>query len=83
MERKIRQGAEALSANARLKPGIGSHWHKLYRDLYEKGSLGDFYDTCAPMAAQIDAGLANGTLALDTRIQDALHRIDPRVASPY
>lgn len=83
LERKIRQGAEALSANARIKSSTGGHWHKLYRDHYGTGTLGDFYDACAPTPAQIDAGVANGTLALDTRVRDALRRIDPRLASPY
>jgi hypothetical protein len=81
LERKIRQGVEALSANARAKPSTGGHWQKLYREHYEKGSLGDYYDACAATSEQIDAGLENGTLAVDTRVRDALRRIDLHLAS--
>jgi hypothetical protein len=83
LERKIRQGSEALSANERVKPSTGGHWQKLYRDHYGKGSLGEYYSACAPTPEQIDTGLADGTLARDTRIRDALRRIDLREASPY
>jgi hypothetical protein len=83
LERKIRQGSEALSANERIKPSTGGHWQKLYRDHHGKGSLGEYYDACAPTPEQIDAGLADGTLARETRVRDALHRIDLRAAAPY
>jgi hypothetical protein len=83
LERKIRQGSEALSANERLKPSTGGHWQKLYRDHYARGTLGDFYAACALTPEQIEAGLADGTLAVDTRVRDALRRIDLRLASPY
>jgi hypothetical protein len=82
LERKIRQGSEALSANERVGSGTGGHWQKLYRDHYEKGSLGDYYNACAPTPEQIDAGIADGTLALDTRVRDALRRLDLRLAAP-
>jgi hypothetical protein len=82
LERKVRQGAEALSANTRLKPGIGSHWHKLYRDHYQKGSLDQFYDACAPAPEQIDSGIASGALAIDTRVRDALRRIGSGTTAP-
>ena len=82
LERKIRQGSEALSANERLKPSTGGHWQKLYRDHYAHGTLGDFYAACALTAEQIEAGLADGTLAVDTRVRDALRRIDLRLAAP-
>lgn len=82
LERKVRQGAEALSANTRLNPGIGSHWQKLYRDYYQNGSLGEYYDACAPTPEQIDAGIASGSLAVDTRVRDALRRIDFGTTAP-
>jgi hypothetical protein len=81
LERKIRQGAEALSANARARSSTGGHWQKLYREHYEKGRLGDYYDACAPTPEQISAGLGNGALAVDTRVRDALRRIDRDLAS--
>jgi hypothetical protein len=83
LERKVRQGSEALSASGRTQSSTGGNWHKLYREHSGKGSLGDYYSECAPTPEQIDAGLAEGTLARDTRIRDALRRIDARLASPY
>lgn len=82
LERKVRQGSEALAANGRVS-STGGNWHKLYREHYLQGSLGDYYNSCAPTSEQIDAGLGNGTLAVDTRIRDALRRIDLHLASPY
>jgi hypothetical protein len=83
LERKIRQGSEALFANERATSSTGRHWQKLYRDHYVKGSLGNYYDTWAPTPEQIEAGLANGTMALDTRIRDALRGIDAGLAALY
>jgi len=81
-ERKIRQGAEALKANARLTESTGGHWHRLYRDYLMKGRLGEYYNDRAPSPQQIAAGLASGAFAEDTRIRDALRRIDPALADP-
>jgi hypothetical protein len=80
-ERKIRQGAEALRGNDRVGRNVGRHWKKLYRDYFVHGRLADYYQTCAPSAEQIAIGLANGRYAEDTRIRDALRRIDPRIAT--
>jgi hypothetical protein len=82
LERKIRQGAEALQANARVARGIGSHWRRIYRDYFVSGRLAEYYETCAPTAEQIAAGLPNGEFVEDTRIRDALSRIDPALAEP-
>jgi hypothetical protein len=81
-ERKIRQGAEALQANARLTESTGGHWHQLYRDYFLKGRLGDCYSDCAPTREQIAAGLASGKFIKDTRIRDALRRLDPALTEP-
>jgi len=82
LERKVRQGAEALRANTTLAPGIGLHWRRLYRDHFLQGSLGKYYNDCAPSADQIAAALASGRLVEDTRIRDALRRVDPALADP-
>jgi hypothetical protein len=82
LERKVRQGAEALQANTRLDPSIGAHWQRLYRDHLLPGRLGEYYSACAPTSEQIAAGLANGTFAEDTRIRDALRRLDPVLVDP-
>src|SRR5688572_7758399 len=81
IERKVRQGAAALEANPRLPPSTNSHWRRLHRDYFVHGRLGDYYDEHAPTAEQIAADVAAGTLAEDTRIRDALRRIDPMVAA--
>ena len=81
LERKIRQGTEALQANPRLSPGITTHWRRVYRDYFLPGKLGEYYDGLALPAERIAAGLADGTLAEDTRIRDALRRIDPALAT--
>jgi hypothetical protein len=81
IERKVRQGAEALEANPRLPPSTTSHWRRLYRDYFLHGRLGEYYDEHAPTAEQVAAGLADGKFAEDTRIRDALRRIDPALAA--
>jgi hypothetical protein len=81
IERKVRQGAEALEANPRLPPSTTSHWRRLYRDYFVHGRLGDYYDEQAPTAEQIAERVANGTLAEDTRMRDALRRVDPALAA--
>jgi Glycosyl transferase family 2 len=82
LERKIRQGAEALQANTRVGPSIGIHWQRLYRDYFLTGRLGEYYDDRAPTQAQLVAGLAGGTLIEDTRIRDALRLLDPAFTDP-
>lgn len=81
IERKVRQGVEAVEANPRLPPSAHSHWRRLYHDYFVHGRLGEYYNERAPAAEQIVAGLADGTFAEDTRIRDALRRIDPTLAA--
>ena len=81
IERKVRQGVEALQANPRLDPSTGAHWRRLHRDYLMHGRTGDYFNEHAPSAAQIGAGLAAGTLVEDTRIRDALRAIDPALAT--
>jgi hypothetical protein len=82
LERKIRQGAEALAANPRLGQGTGGHWQRVYRDYFVQGRLAEYYDERAPTSEQIAAGLASGAFAEDTRIRDALRRLDPALVDP-
>jgi hypothetical protein len=81
-ERKIRQGAEAVQANTRITAPTGAHWRRLHRDYVSKGGLGEYYSDRAPTEEQIAAGRASGTFAEDTRIRDALRRIDRVLADP-
>lgn len=80
LERKIRQGAEALRANTRVGPNTGAHWQKLYRDYFLDGRLADYYSACASTSEQIAEGLASGRFVQDIRMRDALRRLDPRLA---
>ncbi|MEZ5830514.1 MAG: glycosyltransferase family 2 protein [Dongiaceae bacterium] len=82
LERKIRQGAEALALNKRVARGIGHHWRKINRDYLAHGRQDEFYMECAPTSERIDAGLASGQLAKDTRIRDALRQLDLSLADP-
>ena len=74
LERKIRQGAEALARNTRIDPGVGDTWRRLYRDHLQTGTLPAYYDGLRPDAAGIAAGLAAGDLMDDRRLQRALKR---------
>ena len=79
LERKIRQGAEALRANTRVGPNTGGHWRKLYRDYFLQGRLADYYSARAPTSEQIAEGLADGRFVQDIRMRDALRQLDPRL----
>ncbi|MGH6892372.1 MAG: glycosyltransferase family 2 protein, partial [Dongiaceae bacterium] len=50
-DRKIRQGAEALERNARIKKVIGAHWRWLYRDYFPTGRLAEYYSARADVRA--------------------------------
>jgi hypothetical protein len=82
LERKIRQGSEALAANPRLGRGTGGHWQKVYRDYFLRGRLADYYGERAPSSEQIAAGLASGAFAEETRIRDALRQLDRALVEP-
>jgi glycosyltransferase involved in cell wall biosynthesis len=82
IERKVRQGTEALEANPRLRPSTTAHWRRLYHDYLVHGRLGEYYSECVPDAARISAGLADGSLVEDTRVRDVLRGIDPALADP-
>lgn len=80
LERKVRQGAEALQANTRVKPAVGDHWRRIYRDYLLTGRLAEYYGQRAPTPGEIEAGLASGEFVQDARIRDALRAVDPNLA---
>lgn len=82
LERKIRQGAEALSANTRVGPGAGRHWRRLYRDYLPTGGLDAYYMERAPTDEEIAAGVASGEFIRDTRVRDALRCLEPALVDP-
>ena len=85
LERKIRQGAEALERNNRVTPNIGNSWRKIYANHLRKGSLPAYYDSLRPNPTTIAAQLIRGELINDRRLQKALGNPLPRVAviTPY
>ena len=85
LERKIRQGAEALQRNKRISPGVGDSWRKIYANHLQKGTLPAYYDSLRPNPAAIAAELLRGELIDDRRLKRALSNPLPRVAviTPY
>ena len=85
LERKIRQGAEALVRNRRVGPGVGHSWRSLYSTHLKQGSLPAYYDSLRPDDASIATQLAQGDLIEDRRLQQSLGGQLPRVAviTPY
>ena len=85
LERKIRQGAEALERNQRIGPGIGDSWRKIYANHLRQGTLPAYYDSLRPNPASIAAQIMRGELIDDRRLQKALGQPLPRVAviTPY
>ncbi len=85
LERKIRQGAEALQRNQRVDPRTGDSWRKIYGKHLRRGTLPAYYDSLRPNPAAIAAQLIRGELVDDRRLQKALGNPLPRVAviTPY
>ena len=85
LERKIRQGAEALERNRRVDPGVGHSWRSLYSNQLKQGTLPAYYDSLRPDDAGIATQLATGELIEDRRLQQSLGGQLPRVAviTPY
>ena len=85
LERKIRQGTEALERNSRIDPGVGHSWRSLYRNHLQQGTLPAYYDDLRPNDAAITAQLSTGELLEDRRLQKSLGGQIPRVAviTPY
>lgn len=84
LERKIRQGTQALERNTRLGPEVGNTWRKLYREQLQTGQLPQYYDSLRPSAAEIRNQLSTGRLLREERLAKALE-VTPRVAviTPY
>ena len=85
LERKIRQGAEALQRNKRVSPGVGDSWRKIYANHLQQSTLPAYYDSLRPNPAAIVPQLVRGELIDDRRLQQALANPLPRVAviTPY
>lgn len=74
LERKIRDGAQALMRNTRIAKETGDSWRKLYQKYGEEGTLEMYYKSLILDPYQIAARLAGGSLIHDRRLLDALLR---------
>lgn len=75
LERKIREGAEALERNRRIAPEVGNTWRSLYHNEFLKGRLPQYYAGLRPDPEAIERGLRQGSLIRDERLRQALaHR---------
>lgn len=74
LERKIREGAEALARNTRVPPAVGCTWRHLYEQHLLPGTLPAYYAGLRPDPAALAAALERGDLVEDRRLQQALGR---------
>ena len=75
LERKIREGAQALARNTRVAPEVGLTWRRLYSDYLLKGTLPDYYASLRPDADTLANALASGQLLEDRRLQQEFARL--------
>ena len=74
-ERKYVSAFEAWSRNRRGATGANAAYHAKAYEAYRDGRMADFYAALSVDDAQLERGLADGTLALDTRLRDALRQL--------
>lgn len=72
LERKIREGAEALARNTRVPAAVGSTWRHLYNHHLVRGTLPAYYAGLRPDPAALATALEKGDLVEDRRLQQAL-----------
>jgi hypothetical protein len=75
LERKIRDGAEALARNPRAPAGVGGSWKFLYQMALQEGGLSAYYAGLRPGPEQLQQGLIDGTLIEDHRLESALQAL--------
>jgi len=79
VERKARVGYEGWSRNPEHEPTLH---HLLAYDAYREGRIGEYYGSFVVDDEALARGVADGTLAVDTRLRDALRTIrDPATGS--
>jgi hypothetical protein len=72
LERKIRDGTEALARNAKAPAGVGGSWKFLYQTLLQEGGLSGYYASLRPGSEQLQQHLLEGKLIEDRRLEKAL-----------
>ena len=68
LERKIRQGSEALARNTRVSPNVGITWRRLYSDHLLAGTLPDYDAGLRPADDVLAEAVARGDLVRDHRL---------------
>lgn len=56
LERKIREGANALERNQRVSPQVGRTWRHLYKDVLLEGMLPEYYASLQPSRSRLESG---------------------------
>ena len=77
LERKIRDGAEALARNTRVPAHVGITWRRLYRDHLLAGTLPAYYDSLRPDQETLASVLASGEVLEDRRLQRDFSQFSP------
>lgn len=72
LERKIRDGAEALNRNERINRGTGNNWRYLYDEYWKNGRLAEYYRELQMTAEERARRLLSGELLVDDRLVQAL-----------
>lgn len=76
LERKVREGAQALNRNNRIHRGIGNNWRYLYEEYWQKGRLAEYYRELQLTAEARARLLQSGELLFDDRLMQALSSDD-------
>ena len=77
LERKIRDGAQALARNTRVPAHVGMTWRRLYRDHLLAGTLPAYYDSLRPDQETLASVLASGEVLEDRRLQRDFSQFSP------
>jgi Glycosyl transferase family 2 len=72
LEQYERKLAAVQSAGTRDAREFGAGYHRKAREAYRRGELADYVDSIGVDDDALERGLADGSLVVDTRLQDAL-----------
>lgn len=75
LERKIREGAEAIARNTRVHERVAKTWKDLYVNYLQKGTFPDYYASLIPQDDHLAQALAAGDLINDDRLLRAMEQL--------
>jgi hypothetical protein len=73
--KKIAQGGKALSLSPHIPMGIGMTWRRHFTELSNTGGI-TFIDENILSTEQINKGLSDGSLIIDTRLRDQMRLLN-------